>query len=99
MRLCSHNLLYISIPIVVVDYPESGCSMKFLLEWAWTKVTEVKVATDDWCGQLSAGRVGVEDIAMIRQLHHYQTITQVVSSLLQTALDYLPLGTGMLYYW
>jgi hypothetical protein len=39
-------------------------------------------------------RVGVEDVAMIRQLHHYQTTTQVLSSPLQAALDYLPLGTG-----
>ncbi len=37
------------VSLAVTDYPDSGCNLKFLLDWSWTKVTEVKGATDDWC--------------------------------------------------
>lgn len=65
------------------EYASTGCTLKFIFDWLWKRVTQIKTSIDKLCVPLFNCSGQELDNSTLRLLHHYVNQLQRLASIFQ----------------
>ncbi|XP_023211743.1 protein ELYS-like isoform X4 [Centruroides sculpturatus] len=65
------------------EFASSGCTLKFIFDWLWKRVSQIKTSIDKLCVPLFNYSGQELDHSTLRLLHHYVSKLQTLASIFQ----------------